>query len=477
MKNVIVICADELRGDCTSFAGNPDILTPNMDRLAARGVVFARHMTSFPKCVPARCSLMTGRYCHADGWRTISQTLAKGQPELMGALKRLGYQTAVFGKNHCWHESDWHALDFRSHTPPMSRFLEGHTDFTPGRPAADGAQPLDLDDGWHYCGAGTRHMSDEAFAEQTVDFLTSSRDRSKSFFLQINFESPHPKYGVEEPWYSMYDREGIQAWPHELPKNAPLPVRAQREVRTGMEESPAACREVQAVYYGMISKVDHLLGKVLQAIESEGLWDNTIVLFWADHGDYAGQYGLAEKWDTHFADCLLHVPCVLIAPGLAPGRVECLSSTVDLAPTLCELLEMTPLPGMHGDSLLPVIRGKTRRRAVFADGGHEAEMRRRYAAQPRPEGQDGKRLGKSETYWRYPDSMARAKMVRTDRYKMVIRETGDNELYDLENDPRELDNRWGDSTLGRVMPELLRMLVEWGLSTDSESPYLDSFTV
>ncbi|MFP4144424.1 MAG: sulfatase-like hydrolase/transferase [Phycisphaeraceae bacterium] len=476
-RNVIILCPDEQRGDAAGFMGNPDIKTPNMDRLAQRSAIFERHMTTFPKCVPARCSLMTGRYTHTDGWRSVSQALEPGQPELMSHLRERGYETAVFGKNHCWDEANWDALDFSSDKPPMAHYMEGRRGVHEFPASEDGPQPMDLDPRWHYVGSNTRHMPDEAFTEQTVDYLRERRDRSKPFFLQVNYESPHAVYGVEEPWYSMYDRDKIEAYPHDLPKNAPLPVTAQRKYRTGMEDHEAEAREIQAVYYGMISKLDHLFGKVLDAVDAENLWEDTVILFISDHGDYAGQYTLVEKYDTHFADCLMQVPCTLYAPDLPAGRVSSLSDTADIAPTLCELLGVEPLPHMHGESMVPLARGEKRKDAVFADGGHEKPMRDRFAAREKPTGDHGNALGKGQTYWYEPDSMARAKMVRTDRYKLVIRETGGNELYDLETDPWEMDNRWGDPELAAATAELMRKLVEWSLKTDPERPYLENFTV
>lgn len=482
-RNLIILCPDELRGDCAAFMGNPAILTPHFDAFARDGVVFERHFTVFPKCVPARMNLMTGRYSHTDGYRTINQLMRPDQPNLLDRLRENGYHTALFGKNHCWDKEVFESeIDFRSHKPPSDEFMEGRPGMLDTEPDPHGAEPMDLESGWHYVGSNTRHMPDEAYAEQAVDFLKNRRDRSRPFFLQVNFESPHPVYGVEEPWFSMYDRDEIEPWPHRLPKNAPLPMVRQREVRTGTTNRPEAVREVRCTYYGMISKVDHLFGQVVAAIDEEGLWRDTVVLFWADHGDYAGQYGLAEKWDTTFQDCLIHVPCVLRAPGLPEGvRVESLTETTDLAPTLCELLGFQPLPGMHGESLLPIIRGDRTKEAVFCEGGHEREMLERA-----PEEFDwagggdekaGKRYAKTETYMKYPETMARAKMVRTDRYKMVIRVCGGNELYDLEEDPWEMDNRWGDPELSGVVPELLQRLVEWGLRTDPDRPYQEGFTV
>ncbi|MBD2844060.1 sulfatase-like hydrolase/transferase [Paenibacillus sp. IB182496] len=484
-RNVLIICADEMRGDCAGFMGNPDIKTPNLDRLAGQSVVFEQFMTVFPKCMPARASMMTGRYCHTGAWRTVAyQHLPAEQTTLLERFREQGYETAVLGKNHCWdtqvYERD---VDYRSYSGELGQLMEGVPRIRVHEPNPNGAIPLELEDGWDYIGCNTRFADDEVKAEQAIRYLRDYRDRSKPFFLQVNIEAPHPVYGVEEPYYSMYDREGIAAWPHTLPKGATLPMIAQRKYRTGESDNERAVREIQSVYYGMITKVDTLVGSILAELEEQGLDRNTLVLFWSDHGDYAGQYGLVEKWDTCFQDCLMHVPFLMRGPGLPEGkRIGGLGDTTDIAPTLCELLGFEPLPGMHGESLLPAIHGGGMKRAVFADGGHEDALLLRAEAEMGSQmsfgaDQPARRDAKSITYASCPDAMARAKMVRTDKYKLIIRLRGGNELYDMEADPQEMNNRWGDPALAEVLPELMQLMIEWCLRTDPEEPHLARFTV
>jgi arylsulfatase A-like enzyme len=484
-KNLIILCIDEMRGDCLGASGrNRDIRTPHMDALAARGINFRQHHASFPKCVPARVSLMTGRYCHTDGYRTIFQHMPCDQPDLLSQLRTAGYQAALFGKNHCWEN-----LLEATHVPPelplgerglaidhhswSHRFAPIYRRHHAAPPSPDdhrdpnGLGRDDLESHLQYRGRRCER-ADEAYAEQAIEYLRDVRDPARPFFLQVNFEQPHPPYAVEDPWFSMYDRRRITPWPHELPKNASLPYLCQREVRSGTDISERALREIQAVYMGMISKVDSLIGRVTKALQELGLFENSVVMLWSDHGDFAGQYGLVEKWDTAFADCLTNVPFVLCAPELPKGRsIDALSDHTDIAPTLTELLGMPPLPGVHGRSLLPVIRGEHGRDAVFADGGHEDEMLARA-----PVSRDVAPLtGKQLTYRHHPDSMARAKMIRTQRHKLVVRLRGGNELYDLHTDPWELDNRYHDPALASVRADLQSRLLEWCLTTDPDRPY------
>jgi arylsulfatase A-like enzyme len=482
--NVIVLTSDEMRGDTPGYMGNPDCRTPCLDRFAAKGVAFRNHYTVHGKCVPARVAMMTGRYCHTDGFRTIHQHLPPDQPNLLGKLKELGYESAVFGINHVWETlfasneksegyADYHS--FVGHYHEMA-FRE----FPVPEPGPDSVEPMALPPGFDYAGRIEEKItgfSDDACTEQAIDYLTRTRERSRPFYMQLNLSAPHPKYRVEEPWFSMYDRERIQAWPHELPDAAPLPYRSMREIRTGVEDQDRAFREVQCTYYGMVNKVDSLQGKVLDAIEAEGLFKDSIVVYTVDHGDFAGQYGLVEKWDTCMADCIMHVPLIVWAPGLPHGVwVESLSEHTDLAATVLDLLGVEPDWGIHGESLLPIIRGERRKEAVFADGGHEEEMWARFNWPDRDrEGRPRSIDGKQRTYRDCPEAMSRAKMVRTERWKLVMRLVGGNELYDMQADPWELHNLWGrhegDPELRKVVLGLQQRLIEWCLRTDTDRPF------
>jgi choline-sulfatase len=467
--NLLILCADELRGDCVGFAGNRQVRTPCLDAFAQRGVTLPRHFTTFPKCVPARVSLVTGRYPHTDGYRTIQQHLQPDQPSILDTLSEAGYETAVFGKNHCW--------DPQVFAQRVEHRSSHEHDPTEDLPRSDKARRLGP--GWDYLGDGSRHMADPRYTQESIDFLKSGRDSSRPFFLQLNLESPHPSYGVEEPYFSMFDRDGLTPWPLELPNPAPLPLRAQRECRTGLDPDPDSAREVQATYFGMIRKIDELCGRVLDALDEAGLRENTLVMFWSDHGDYAGQHTLAEKWDTDFRDALTHVPCVIAGPGLPEGSAMAgLSDHSDLAPTLLDLMGLRALPGVHGHVLSAALRGGPAvREAAFTEGGHEPAMRERIQetrAWIERGTKQGKHYPKTTTYLKYPDSMARAQAVRTGTHRLTLRETGEHELYDLQADPYEMRNRIDDLELASVRSDLTQRLAVWSLQTNPDRPHQDS---
>lgn len=488
MKNIILITADEMRSDALGFMGNPDCQTPNLDRLAQRGVVFDQHFTVHGKCVPSRIAMLTGRYTHTDGFRTIHEHLPAGQPNVMSALRAAGYECAVFGLNHVWAdlfpgeekhlERSEGAADYHSFVGPFHDLAFA----PPEHPYPESQHPPRYEPATAICEYKGRQEKPTGFpdinrAHQAVHYLRNVRDTNKSFYLQVNFTSPHPPYQCEEPFFSMYDRNQIQAWPYALPPRAPLPLREQRHWRSVPEDREDIFREIQATYYGMISRVDRDIGIVLDELEHQNLLQDSIILFTSDHGDYAGQYGLTEKWDTSMVDCLMHVPLILCGTDLADGtRVSALSEHVDLPRTL---LDLAGLPAsarwdVHGDHLLDIANGTSVKPAVFANGGHEAEMRARRDPNP-PIRADGRPDGKQVVYAKSPESMARTKMVRTQDWKLVMRETGDNELYDLRADPHEYQNLWPDGTptptIANVIIKLQQLLIEWTLRTDMDRPY------
>ncbi len=495
-KNILLITSDELRGDCLGVMGNPDVKTPHIDALAGRGTVFERHFTPFPKCVPARCAMHTGRYCHTDGFRSVmpENHLKKGSPNLAGALRDNGYETAVLGLNHVW-ESDWFYGTGEQQNQKGAGAVD-YTSFTKGKLDSLAMQARDYPEGTPRTGPHFKFLEtvdyqglwtgrregffDENNADQARCFLSELRDPDKPFFLQVNFGKPHPPYAAPEPWYSLYDPESIQPFPYDLPDGAPLPLRAQRKWRLGEDVPEAALQELQAVYYAMVSYVDDNVGKVLRALDEQGLREDTLVIFTSDHGDYAAQYGINEKWDTDLRDCLLHVPFVMAGPGAPEGkRLNGLSEHIDLPATLLDYAGLQPQEDWvwHGQSLLPMLAGAQGKAAVFADGGHEATARSRFSGTPWQE-QDGRQIkatgGKQLTYAECPEAMARAKMVRTAEWKLIVRETGEDELYNVAEDPHEMRNRIGDPACSMIVSDLQRQLLNWCLGTDTDQPRLES---
>ncbi|MCH2156335.1 MAG: sulfatase-like hydrolase/transferase [Opitutales bacterium] len=498
MKNILLITSDELRYDSLGCTGNPDVKSPHIDALAKSGAQFDNHFVPFPKCVPSRCAMQTGRYTHTDGIRSVMRDnhLEKGTPTLLECLSSHGYETTVLGLNHVW-EDDWFygpegqrgekgagVSDYTSFTKEYTQPLAMTGCTYPDGEARTGAHIealADVDFDGLATGKVERHFSDENRTNQAIHYLENIRDPQKPFYLQLNLSRPHPAYKIHEPYYSMYAPDAIEAFPSDLPEGASLPLRAMREHRLGNDIPEASLREIQAVYYGMITCSDQLVGQVIETLEKQGLREDTLIIFCSDHGDFAGQHGINEKWDAALQDCLLKVPFIMSGPGIPENqRISHLTEHVDLPATILEYLDLDKGRqdwNWHGTSMLPCLEGQETKKAVFADGGHESAMRDRAPREIDPwQEKDGKRIkktgGKQLTYVECPDSMARAKMIRTQEWKLVIREVGGNELFHVAEDPYEMTNLYGNPEYKELTAELMYELIQWTLRTDTDRPYL-----
>jgi len=217
-----------------------------------------------------------------------------------------------------------------------------------------------------------------------------------------------------------------------------------------------------------------LVGQLLESLAQRGLLENTIIIFVADHGDFAGQFQLVEKWDCLFQDCLLQTPLILAAPWLdfQGQQVDSLVEMVDLAPTLYELCDVEPPPGLVGRSLLPVIRERDQsfRDSVYAEGGRERELLEMKNPYLYSQGRPMAYAAKYKVFFDNPLTLARSAMVRTKRYKLVYRLNGIAEIYDLEKDPGELHNVYNHPDYLEVRENMMRLLVERLLEAQPKNP-------
>ena len=393
--HIVIFNPDQWRGDVVGHLGNPAAHTPTLDALAASEATSFRHaFCQNPVCVPSRCSFMTGWYPHVRGHRTFGHLLRAhhGEPNALTLLKRAGYHVWWGGKNHlvpAEHGFDAYCdVKFRpddgdyarwGHTPrPFAQAGNQADPSLPdwrGAPGSDtyysfyvGALPTDGDD--LYCDP------DWAVILGAIDLIRSyDGDRPLCLYLPLMF--PHPPYAVEARWREAIDRAL-------LPPRAPPPadwagkpsILGQLHRRFGLGEwEEARWDELRATYYGMCARVDHQLGLLVEALRAAGMWDDTALLFFSDHGDYTGDYDLVEKTQNTFEDALVRVPFLLKPPrSRAPceGRISpALVELVDVAATLYDIAGIDPGYTHFGRSLLPIAAGEatTHRDAVFCEGG------------------------------------------------------------------------------------------------------------
>ena len=429
--NLLILTNDQHRADGLGCMGNPVVKTPVIDRLASEGVLFESHYVQCPQCVPSRSALHTGRYPHTNRTPTNLYRLADREETLAGILNRAGYRTATTGE-----------LPFAP-----TRFLGGFQEVLPGcetmPPEMDAARKRHAENlrrDFQAVAAPWAAEFDETalFAGRAIEFLRANR--AGPFFLHVNFRRPHHPFDPPAPFDRMYDgatfppshkRDGEM-------RNKPPGQRKALENSVGFDLRTMRERDldrIKSYYYGMVSLNDHYIGRILDELKRLDPDRRTVVVFNADHGEMLGDHGLLFK-GGYFYDEVVRAPLILRAPGLpAARRVNDLVETVDLLPTLLDLLGLPKSDRVQGRSLLPVIAGKDNRpRAAHSE---------------------------------FPNM----KMIRTREWKLVhYLHAPYGELYNLKEDPGELDNRWDDPACAGARSEMQGRLADW--LVDTEDPAL-----
>lgn len=438
---------------------------PAASRLADEGALFPDTFCQMPKCVPSRCSMLTGRYPHVDGFRTLRGkrpfnpsphcsdndffSLTEDVPNLIPMVREAGFRTCLLGKNHV---VDWnlHRVWFDK-TPSWDFNRVPKTEENPVllRASYTGDVPADfpLD----------RHQ-DAVTAAETIDFIRCAD--SRPFFALVDMSLPHPGY---QTFGTMPVASRDLA---ELPSPPLIPLAAAPFVEQALRRSKnlesltdTDRRMILRAYWSMCEFADRQVEKILNALDESGQAENTLVIYTADHGDFAADHNCYEKWDTCFLDGIVRVPFLLRLPGKIPAgwRGDAMVELVDCFPTIVDLLGLPMPAGTQGRSLWPVIEGRETgwRGEVICQGGVESAALSLAASADTPGADPVKQKVLIDT----PAAMARAKMVRTKKWKYIHRLEGGHELYDMDTDPHELNNRINDPTCGDVLIDLRNRLL------------------
>lgn len=477
--HILLFNPDQWRGDALGHMGNPAAQTPVIDELIATDAVsFGHTYCQNPVCTPSRCSFMTGWYPHVRGHRTMFHMLRPDEPCLLKTLKDNGYFVWWGGKNDlvpAQHGYDVYCDVKYEPDPPPRRPLAGKS----WRGDKDGDNYYAFQVGRIECPDDERPCdSDWANVQGAID-LIRTYDGGQPLCIYLPLTYPHPPYAVEEPWFSAIDRHALpprisepEGWPG---KPSLLRGIADRQNLRGWTED--RWNELRATYLGMCARVDHQFGLVLQALRDAGIYDDTAVFMFSDHGDFTGDYGIVEKTQNTFEDCLTRVPLVIKPPSdvpITPGVRNGLTELIDISATIEDLTGIEPQHTHFGRSLLPMLANPDvpGRDAVFCEGGRLADEPQ--AAELDSEGSHDP----ANLYWprvglQAHDHVAHTKavMCRTDRYKYVRRLYEQDELYDLEADPSELANRADDPTLATELTSLKDRLLTFYLATADAVPF------
>ena len=491
-RHVIWIMGDQWRAEAVGFAGNRLVRTPNLDRLAAAGTVFDQMYVQCPVCLGSRACQFTGRYLQNLRMANGCPVLDPWEPTLPTLLQRAGYRTGLFGKLHLTPQqytldtlkTDRPVTDAAPFLGPAGFAAPMPTDPTQQRygfqeataiedalwgeylawlvaRAPDLAARLPLAD-WRAGRVDARRVCQQAFwrsefpgtpladvgasdlpwelhpslfiGDSAADFFRR-RHAEGPVFAFVSFVDPHHPFDPPRDVARDYPadamplprhRDRALAWPPSL------------RGRTGdfRAVSDHHARTTVGYYYAMIDVMDRAIGRVLAAVEAAGELENTVFVLSADHGELLGDHGLWRKGSYHY-DCMLRSPAFIAAPGLLPAgrRVAGLTQTIDLAPTILDLVGLPPAAGMQGDNLAPALR------AGGAGIGREWVFCDMYTAM----------WGPFVSCWSVRTATAKLNYYPQDRVGHVL---------NLADDPDELRDLWGDPAGRALRDELLATLLQ-----------------
>ncbi|MFW5745423.1 MAG: sulfatase-like hydrolase/transferase [Spirochaetota bacterium] len=466
--NIVVVVTDDQGAWAMGCAGNTELRTPTLDRLAAEGTRFDSFFCVSPVCSPARASILTGRIPSQHGvhdWLRAGNSTC--EPEQGGKLveylagfegytdhlARAGYVCGMSGK---WHMGDCHHAQksytfWKAHARAGGSYMKA--------PMVKDEREIELTD---------RYVTD-VITDNAIDFLEqvaggstpATGDDAAPFCLSVNYTAPHSPWEREEHPADVFNDYYDNCAFASVPDNAPHPW---DRGRTDFFSSPERRREKLAGYFAATTCMDAGVGRIVSWLEEHGLAEDTLVLFTSDNGMNMGHHGICGKgngtWPINMYDTSVKVPFIAWQPGTVPaGRVETgLYSQYDVLPTILDWAGVGKLDdsSLPGSSLAPVLRGEV------ADGASAAAA------------------SQNDAVVVYAPESAQSeygpvRMIRTTRRKYVHRYPGGpHEYYDLENDPDETSNLFNDAAFHDEIAEMRSRLEAWFV--DYVDPVMDGAT-
>lgn len=436
-KRILFLMTDQHRPDSLGLFGDPYAVTPHLDRLAQEGLSFRKAYCQYPLCVPARTSILLGRYPHSISSGIWGNSLRNpDQTSFLQLLQQAGWQTACFGKLHVHqrNKQDWTTLNELKKWNPQEK-IKKSAELEPYRVSpSPQLQPKIVPELPYGAPSPYRKEAHHEWQikESVIQYMKEHRD--ENWFLQCSFIKPHPPLNPPPEYWDRF-----KEMPFVLPDYPENDL--EDTAHTGKMEaqglgSPTEqqIRDAMIGYYACVNFCDEMFGEVLAALDELGLREDTLVVYTSDHGEMLWDHRLWHK--NVFFEESVRIPLLMRMPGLIPSgkQSQALVEHIDFFPTFCELAGI-PLPeSAQGQSLVPVLTGQ-----------RENHKDRVYS---------------EAFYW--GENSGKVAMMYDGRYKII--DNGESvmcELYDLEKDPQEITNVAGHSAYAALASGLLSELREW----------------
>lgn len=483
--DIIVINPDQMRSDSLHHLGNHASHTPNLDALADEGVSFSNAFCQNPVCVPSRCSFMTGKYPHTNGHRTMSYLLRQDEDNLYRILKNNGYFVWTSGRGDCLAGQD-------------TKWLKECTDEIYnkcGKNAKDEGRGEKGEKRYlsFYRGEitntqddGICHDNDYVWTKGCEDLIRKAK-ADKPIFAFLGLNNPHPPYHAEKKYLDLID-ESLITPPKAPSKPEDKKPSMQYELCEALgigDWDDENKLKLKKTYLAQCARVDDFTGRIIQALKDTGRYDNAAIFFFADHGDFTADYGIPEKAQNLFDDCLVKVPLIVKLPKSMQSDSGVNSNPVELIDFFATVLDITETEAGHthfGRSLKSTIADKNVvvRDFVCSEGGrlqgeeHCTEEVENYfgvvADEYAPRINIQQKNGPQHT---------KAVMIRSKDYKYIMRLYETDEFYDLSKgeERNEIDNPEYAEIINEMRSELLRWFLETcdSVPKDKDARFPDDF--
>ena len=440
--NILFIESDQHNPAVIGANGDPVIQTPNLDALTARGIVFETNYCASPICVPSRASMLTGRHPYQNEVWTNNQYLHSAIPTFAHSLGAAGYKPVQIGRMHFNGPDQLHGFTERFVGDHNSNHL-GASEIDHGElKGTQGPDRISLKLSGR--GQNAYQVHDEAVTKRTVTFIDehAASNKPDPFCLAVGMMLPHQPFVSSKKDFDYY--EGKVPPPKNLTSlaNETHPYLKWWKSHTGIEDvSSEEIERCRTAYYGLVTRLDYLLGDIFEALDRHGLLENTLIIYTADHGEQIGEKGL--WWKQTFYEDSVKVPAIISWPARLPTglRINRVTSQLDLNATMLDLAGAPPLPSSYGRSLLPVIDNPE------SDQWQDIAYSE-YCTEPGdPSHSNGDQI------WQH-------RMVRKNEWKLNYYHNMPSQLFNLTHDPDEMNDLSGSTEHAHIVRDMTELVLK-----------------